>query len=63
VTVALVSLVGGFILTNLGHMPSGLQGFLAVRITLEKLLLVGLFLLFWRGRFGIPAVLRGTGAT
>ncbi len=54
--VALASLIAAFLLTNLGHMPTGLQGFLAVRITLEKLLLVGLFLVFWRSSFGISGL-------
>jgi len=51
--VALASLIGALLLTNLGRMPAGLAGFLAVRITLQKLLLVGLFLLVWRSTFGI----------
>ena len=54
--VALVGLVAALIVTNLGHMPTGLQGFLAVRITLEKLLLVGGFLLVWRSSFGIAGL-------
>jgi exopolysaccharide biosynthesis polyprenyl glycosylphosphotransferase len=52
-TVALASLTVAFVLTNLGRMPSGLQNFLAERITLEKLLLVGLFVVVWRITFGI----------
>ena len=49
--VALVSLIAALVLTNLGSMPTGVAGFLAMRITLEKLLLVGLFLLAWRSSF------------
>jgi exopolysaccharide biosynthesis polyprenyl glycosylphosphotransferase len=54
--VALVSLVAALLLTNLGHMPTGLDGFLAVRITLEKLLLVCLFLLVWQTSFGLSGL-------
>ena len=46
-----MSLIAAFVLTNLGSMPTGVAGFLAMRITLEKLLLVGLFLLAWRSSF------------
>jgi len=48
-----VSLIAAFLLLNLGRMPTGLAGFLAMRITLEKFLLVGLFLLIWRSNFGM----------
>ncbi len=51
--VPLVSLIAAFLLTNLGDMPSGLASFLEVRITLQKLLLVGGFLVAWRGSFAI----------
>jgi len=54
--VALASLSAGFLLTNLNHMPAGLAGFLGVRITLQKLLLVGLFMLVWRITFGIAGL-------
>jgi len=54
--VALASLSAAFVLTNLGRMPAGLEGFLAVRITLQKLLLVGLFVLAWRITFGIAGL-------
>jgi exopolysaccharide biosynthesis polyprenyl glycosylphosphotransferase len=47
-TVALVSLVAASLLTNFDRMPSGWASFLAVRFTLEKLLIVGAFLLLWR---------------
>jgi exopolysaccharide biosynthesis polyprenyl glycosylphosphotransferase len=51
--VALVSLIAAFLLTNLGHMPTGLDGFLAMRITVQNFLLVGLFLLVWRSTFSV----------
>ncbi len=50
---ALASLVGAFLLTNLDRMPRGWDEFLALRITLQKILLVSLFLVAWRSTFRI----------
>ena len=47
--VVLVALLGEFIVTNLGHMPSGLREFLAVRLTVKNLVLLVGFVLMWRG--------------
>ncbi len=54
--IALGCLIGAFILTNIGQMPSGWASFLAVHITLQKLLLVGLFLAAWRSIFAISGL-------
>lgn len=51
--IAAASLVAALLLTNMDSMPTGLEAFLATRITLQKFLLVGLFLLAWRISFRI----------
>jgi exopolysaccharide biosynthesis polyprenyl glycosylphosphotransferase len=46
---ALLSLIAASLVTSLGRMPGGLGTYLAVRISLEKLLVALVFLLAWRG--------------
>jgi len=47
-TVALSALVGAFLLTNVGRMPHGLAGFLALRLTVKNLVLLIAFAGAWR---------------
>ncbi|HET7599399.1 MAG TPA: sugar transferase [Gemmatimonadales bacterium] len=49
--IALVSLVAPLTLANLHDMPRGWQGFLAMRITVENVLLVAAFIVLWRTSF------------
>jgi exopolysaccharide biosynthesis polyprenyl glycosylphosphotransferase len=53
---ALIGLFAASLMTNLGRMPNGLASFLAVRITLQKLLIVAVFLLAWRSVFTISGL-------
>ena len=46
--VALVALVGAFLLTNVGRMPGGLGDFLALRLTVRNLLMLLAFAAAWR---------------
>src|SRR5262245_10110837 len=47
-SVALAALVGAFLLTNVGRMPHGFGGFLAVRLTVKNLVLLIAFAGAWR---------------
>jgi exopolysaccharide biosynthesis polyprenyl glycosylphosphotransferase len=51
--IAPVGILVAFFLTNLGHMPAALEGWLTMRITLDNVLLLALFLLLWRSSFGV----------
>ena len=46
--IAVVMLIGAFLATNLGRMPSGFHEFLALRLTVKNLLLVLGFAALWR---------------
>ncbi|HEU5040431.1 MAG TPA: hypothetical protein VFT84_06405, partial [Gemmatimonadales bacterium] len=44
----LATLLGVFIVTNLGHMPSGFREFLALRVTVRNLVYLVAFVVVWR---------------
>jgi exopolysaccharide biosynthesis polyprenyl glycosylphosphotransferase len=46
--IAIVVLVGGFLVSNIARMPVGLQGFLELRLTMRNLLLVVGYAAAWR---------------
>lgn len=46
--IAVVVLLGGFLASNIDRMPTGLQGFLEMRLTIKNLLLVVGFAAAWR---------------
>lgn len=46
--IAVVVLLGGFLASNIDRMPTGLQGFLEIRLTIKNLLLVVGFAAAWR---------------
>jgi exopolysaccharide biosynthesis polyprenyl glycosylphosphotransferase len=46
--VALIALVGAFMLTNVGRMPHGFGEFLALRLTVKNLVLLLAFAVVWR---------------
>jgi exopolysaccharide biosynthesis polyprenyl glycosylphosphotransferase len=53
---ALIGLVAASLVTSLGRTPGGLGTYLAVRISLEKLLVALVFLLAWRGVLAISGL-------
>jgi exopolysaccharide biosynthesis polyprenyl glycosylphosphotransferase len=46
--IALVALIGAFVVTNVGRMPQGFAEFLALRLTVKNLLLLLAFAAVWR---------------
>src|SRR3954471_22067148 len=46
--IAVVVLLGGFLASNIDRMPTGIQGFLEMRLTIKNLLLVVGFGAAWR---------------
>lgn len=56
IVIAVVSPVCAFILTNIDSMPNDAGGFLALRITIKNLLLVGLFAFSWSNLFRVFGV-------
>src|SRR5437867_4356117 len=46
--IAVVVLLGGFVVSNIDRMPAGLQGFLGMRLTVRNLLLVLGYAAMWR---------------
>jgi len=62
-TVALMVLLGVFIGVNWHQMPGGIAGFLAIRITVKNLIMVGLFLLTCVIAFRIFGLSRPSPAT
>jgi exopolysaccharide biosynthesis polyprenyl glycosylphosphotransferase len=46
--IAVIALLAGFVAANLGHMPSGLQEFLELRLTMTNVLLVAGYAVVWR---------------
>ncbi|MGI8766798.1 MAG: sugar transferase [Gemmatimonadaceae bacterium] len=51
IAVALLVLVGVLIASNADNLPRGLQGFLAMRVTVKNVLLLATFCLSWAGSF------------
>jgi exopolysaccharide biosynthesis polyprenyl glycosylphosphotransferase len=51
--VLIAALGGALIVTNLGEMPTGLDGFLAIRLSLKNILLLAGFAALWRVGAGI----------
>lgn len=47
--IALVALIGAFLVTNVGRMPQGFREFLALRLTVKNLMLLLAFGVVWRG--------------
>src|SRR5882724_9734608 len=47
-SVGVLALIGAFLITNVGRMPHGLEGFLAIRLTVKNLLLLLAFACVWR---------------
>ena len=55
--IAVLVLLGGFLVSNIHRMPAGLQEFLGIRVTIKNFLLVAGFVLGWR----LVCVLAGRG--
>lgn len=51
IAIGLVSVVGAFMITNLGAMPGHAAGFLALRVSVKNLLLLAFFALAWAATF------------
>ena len=49
---ALAALAGALLIMNVDRLPSGVPAFLAMRVTLQKFLLVGVLVLCWNAAFG-----------
>lgn len=47
IVIAIAALLSAFVITNLNHMPSDLEEFLALRVTVKNLLLLGIFVFIW----------------
>src|SRR6266516_4343001 len=47
IVIAMAALVGAFVLTNSSQMPSGLEEFLGLRVTIKNLVLLGVFAFIW----------------
>jgi exopolysaccharide biosynthesis polyprenyl glycosylphosphotransferase len=47
IVIAIAALLCAFIITNLNQMPSELEEFLALRVTVKNLLLLGIFVFIW----------------
>jgi exopolysaccharide biosynthesis polyprenyl glycosylphosphotransferase len=58
VVAALAALCGALVILNMGNLPDGIVGFLALRITVDKLLLLGGFALLWNRAFRVLQLYR-----
>ena len=51
IVIAIAALLCAFVVTNLNQMPSELEEFLALRVTVKNLLLLGIFVFIWANIF------------
>ena len=58
VLAALLALCAALLVTNLDQLPDGVVGFLAIRITVDKLLLLGVFAALWNRSFRVLQLYR-----